>query len=59
MIRTNKDQKTVVIQQHPTKEKIIKSKNAICIVLTAEKSILTRGVAVWDTWGPGKINLKI
>ena len=30
----------------------IRSNNAICIVLTAEKSITTRGVGIWDTWGP-------
>ena len=29
------------------------NKNPICIVLTSEKSILTRGVAVWETWGQG------
>lgn len=28
-----------------------KAKHAICIVLTSEKTITTRGVAVWDTWG--------
>jgi hypothetical protein len=27
------------------------TKNAICIVLVSEQSILTRGVAVWSTWG--------
>ena len=28
-----------------------KSKHVICIVLTSEKTITTRGVAVWNTWG--------
>ena len=31
-------------------EKILNT-NAICIVLTSEKTITTRGVAVWETWG--------
>ena len=25
--------------------------HALCIVLTSEKTITTRGVAVWETWG--------
>ena len=27
--------------------------NVLCMVLTTENNILTRGVSIWDTWGPG------
>ena len=41
-------------EETKAKQKVLKlpSKNSICIVLTAEQSITTRGVGVWDTWGP-------
>ena len=38
----NKEKKTTRIRTN---------NNAICIVLTSEKTITTRGVAVWETWG--------
>jgi hypothetical protein len=31
------------------------SKNSICIVLTAEKSLTTKGLGIWETWGPGNL----
>ena len=30
--------------------KKLPSKNALCVVLTAEQTITSRGAAVWKTW---------
>ena len=49
---TKANNKNINTQQKMSRVKQVQfpSKNPICIVLTSEQSITTRGVAVWDTW---------
>jgi hypothetical protein len=47
-IKIKKQNKRIKQEESP-------SKNSICIVLTAEKSITTKGLGIWETWGPGNL----